>query len=345
MAWWIRDAGTWKERNGPDTNWIRDAGAWKRMNSGWTIWVRDAGLWKRELQTGYEAPTFVAATALDDSQIKLDWNDQSTKETKWEIRRCTGTSCTPTTLVHTTTSTTTATTGTAYSWTDTGLAEDTTYRYAIRSCDSTFCGNDTAPKNATTELTAPTGLTLTVLSGTSIKVDWTDNSTANTNYEIQRCTGASCVSWSLVQTVADVATWTDTGLSGSTTYRYRVRATKAGNTSAYTSPAQATTPSATAPVLDSVTWNTVALGCQNDLAWTDNSSAEDNYQVWRSTGTGTDPFAGTNVSGNLAANTVTYSDTTAAASTTYVWGIRKKSVSEGDEDSNTIELANGLCPT
>jgi len=91
--------------------------------------------------------------------------------------------------------------------------------------------------------TAPTGLTATPTSSTQITLTWTA-STDNvgvTAYLIERCQGSGCTTFGQIGTSAGT-TFSDTGLTTSTSYSYRVRATDAaGNLSTYSSSAMATT--------------------------------------------------------------------------------------------------------
>jgi hypothetical protein len=101
-------------------------------------------------------------------------------------------------------------------------------------------GSDTTPP------TAPTGLTAAAASRSQINLSWTA-STDNvgvTGYKVERCQGASCTTFAQIGTPT-ATTYSDTGLIASTSYSYRVRATDAaGNLSAYSSTASATTPAA-----------------------------------------------------------------------------------------------------
>ncbi len=94
--------------------------------------------------------------------------------------------------------------------------------------------------------TAPSGLTATTASSSQINLSWTDNSSDETGFRIQRSltTGTG---FSQIDTVAaGVTTYNDTGLDSSTTYYYRVAAYNAGGDSAYTSEASDTTDAASA---------------------------------------------------------------------------------------------------
>jgi hypothetical protein len=91
--------------------------------------------------------------------------------------------------------------------------------------------------------TAPTNLIATAISSSQINLSWTA-STDNvgvTGYRVERCQGSGCSNFSQIATPIGTS-YSDTGLSASTTYSYRVRGTDAaGNLSSYSSTASATT--------------------------------------------------------------------------------------------------------
>ncbi len=91
--------------------------------------------------------------------------------------------------------------------------------------------------------TTPSNLTATALSSSQINLSWnvsTDN-VGVTGYRIYRCQGSSCTPSTQVGT-ATTTSYSDTGLTANTQYRYRVRATDAAsNLSSYSSTRSATT--------------------------------------------------------------------------------------------------------
>ena len=99
----------------------------------------------------------------------------------------------------------------------------------------------------TTPPSRAVGLTATAAGSTQINLSWTA-STDNvgvTGYRVERCQGTACTDFTQVGTPT-ATTFNDTGLSPSTTYRYQVRAAdQAGNLSAYSTIATATTPRGT----------------------------------------------------------------------------------------------------
>lgn len=113
---------------------------------------------------------------------------------------------------------------------------------------------------------APSGLTATVVSSSAINLSWTASTGSVTNYSVERCSGAGCSTFTVVGTPT-TTTFSDTGLTASTSYTYRVLATGAGGSSGYSATATAVTPAAGPPpatvtvrtVASTVTFASVAL--------------------------------------------------------------------------------------
>jgi chitodextrinase len=91
--------------------------------------------------------------------------------------------------------------------------------------------------------TAPGSPSATIISSSQIDLSWsasTDN-VGVANYLVERCSGSSCTNFTTIATPAGT-TYSDSGLSASTTYRYRIRAIDAGGLrSAYSTVISATT--------------------------------------------------------------------------------------------------------
>jgi FtsP/CotA-like multicopper oxidase with cupredoxin domain len=88
---------------------------------------------------------------------------------------------------------------------------------------------------------APTDLTATPEAGPQVSLAWTDNSTNETGFLIQRSTDG--VNFSDLATVgANVINYVDLAVSGGNTYYYQVAAFNAGGPSAYSNIASATIP-------------------------------------------------------------------------------------------------------
>jgi predicted esterase len=72
--------------------------------------------------------------------------------------------------------------------------------------------------------TTPTNLALAVLSRSSVKVNWVDQSSNETGFEVWRSVGNNSNYTLLATTAPGVQTYSDLGLAQSTTYFYKVRA-------------------------------------------------------------------------------------------------------------------------
>ncbi len=87
---------------------------------------------------------------------------------------------------------------------------------------------------------APTGLTATPISASQVNLAWSDNSTNETGFHIERSTNGT--SFTQIATVgAGVKTYSNTGLARNTLYYYRVNAFNAAGNSAYSNTANART--------------------------------------------------------------------------------------------------------
>ena len=88
---------------------------------------------------------------------------------------------------------------------------------------------------------APSNLTAIALLLSQIQLNWTDNASTETGFQIDRSANGTS-GWTQIATpVRNVITYTNTGLTAATTYYYRVRAVNATGPSANSSVANATT--------------------------------------------------------------------------------------------------------
>jgi subtilisin family serine protease/regulation of enolase protein 1 (concanavalin A-like superfamily) len=110
-------------------------------------------------------------------------------------------------------------------------------------------------------LPAPSGLTATAASSSAINLNWTDNSSTETGFEVQRSTDGTTFS-AAVSVGANVTSATVTGLNASTTYYFRVRAVQDSVTSAFSNTASATTqaPPPPPPPPPTGTWQSSDIG-------------------------------------------------------------------------------------
>src|SRR5881409_3258636 len=259
-------------------------------------------------------PTGLAATAVSSSQIGLTWTGPTDNGgaviTGYKIERSTDGGITWTTLVANTGSTSTA-------YSDIGLAHTTAYTYRVSAINSVGTGSPSATASSTTLSVAPsspTGLTATASSSSSqINLSWTapaDNGgSAITGYKIERSTDGG-TTWSvLVANTGSAATsYSDTGLTHTTSYAYRISAINSVGTSSTSSTASATT-LAVAPSTPTGLTATAASSSQISLSWTapnNGGSTITGYKIERSTDSGT---TWSTLVVNTGSTATTYSDT------------------------------------
>lgn len=134
----------------------------------------------------------------------------------------------------------------------------------ITSCSTTTDSDGT--KTTTVVPFAPTNLTGKALSSTEINLTWTDNSTNELGFKVERKTGSG--SYSIVgMTTTNELNFNDVNLSPSTTYTYRVYAYNGtGNSLTYSNEITLTTntpiilPSLTTTIVSSITGNSALSG-------------------------------------------------------------------------------------
>jgi chitodextrinase len=189
-------------------------------------------------------PANLAAVAASSSLINLSWTASTDKAgvTGYLVERCQGAGCANFAQIST---------PAVPSFGDSGLTASTSYSYRVRATDaagnlSGYSNTATATTLAapdTTPPTAPSNLTAAAVSSSQINLAWTA-STDNvgvTGYRVERCQGAACNNFAQIATPT-TTTYNDMGLTASTSYSYRTRATDAaGNLSAYSNVASATT--------------------------------------------------------------------------------------------------------
>jgi hypothetical protein len=172
--------------------------------------------------------------------------------------------------------------------------------------------NNTAPSVAQfrdgAAPTAPTDLTATRLSETSIRLDWTDTSADETRFRIERAPIRDG-DWAEIDQVGpDLTTYTDSSILPSADYRYRVLSDN-GN-------GRAASAEVTVPVAPAAPTGLIASGLSVTsirLDWTDASNNEVRFRIERAAGS---DGAWTEI-GQVGSNLVTYVDTSLLAAGDY----------------------------
>jgi hypothetical protein len=251
------------------------------------------------------APSGMTANAVSTSQINLGWIDNASNESGFKLYRSLD-------KVSWTVIATLGPNVTSYS--DTGLAADTQYYYKARAFNG--AGNSSYSNTAgsyTGVPAAPGSLAATVQSSSQVKLTWTDNASNESGFIIERSTDGTAFAY-LTTVGANVQSFTDTDLTASTTYYYRVKAINAVGDSPDSNIVMTLTATPAAPT--SLTATAVSTS-RIDLSWSDNSSNETGFKIFRSTD-------GVNFTLliKVGPNVTSFSDTGLSLGTTYWYKVR-----------------------
>ena len=291
------------------------------------------------------APTGLSAVAISGTQINLAWTDASSDETGFRVLRrpnnSSSSSNTPWTIV-----TTTAANATSYE--NTGLSAATSYTYAVASVNAIGDFAISAVANATTlstGLTAPGNLNARAFSDTRVDLTWTDTTVAETGYRVTRkLTSGSAALVTVATLAANATSYSDTGLTASTGYTYAVVAFDATAGSASSRNVNVTT-RAELILAPSALVATPFNSNQVDLTWTDNSSNEASFRIFRratlSTSSGTPEMTAV---GTVPANTTSYSVTGLNPSTSYTFVVAAVGAFGTVAPSTSVAASTGVNP-
>ena len=184
----------------------------------------------------------------------------------------------------------------------------------------------------------PSNLTAAALSPTSVRLNWSDNSTNEDSFAIQRKTGSG--NFTQIKVLgANTRSYTNTGLAPATNYSYRVKAVNSGGSSGYSN--QATVATLTEPPEAPSALLASALSSSSvQLNWMDNSLNEESFVVQRKTGSGN--FAQIEV---LGANTRSYTNSGLQAATSYTYRVNARNIGGSSAFSNNATVTtDGVSP-
>ncbi len=253
------------------------------------------------------SPTALTVTSPTLTSLSLSWSDAAGDETGFNVYRSTdGTNYTLVTSLSASTT----------SFVDTGLSSSTAYNYKITAVNA---GGETASSVAGgTTMTpvvapnAPANVTFANITTSGLTVNWTDTATNETGYHVYRSTDGVNFT-DVADLAANASSFTDTGLSNATTYFYKIAAWNSAGQTGTTDSQTTATAAPSAP--GSLTVSNPTLSSLQ-LSWTDTSSNESGFRVYRSTD-------GTNFSliGSLAANVTSFTDMGLSSSTQYTYKV------------------------
>ncbi len=283
-----------------------------------------------------EAPGSLSSTAISPTRVDLSWVDTNSNEEGLLIERSLNQLMGFVQIASIEKNIT--------SYQDTTVVQGTSYFYRVRVFKGAVFSPYSNVANSTTPQTipsAPSALGATAFSHDRVDLTWTDNSFNEQGFRIERGTSAAGP-WTSVGTVgAGVTTFSNLGLSETTTYFYRVTAFNTAGSSAFSNTASVSTPQSIPIAPGSLTATAVSVS-QINLAWTDNSFNESGFVLERAPASG-GPWMQV---ATFGAGAVSYSNTGLSSSTTYFYRVRAYNTSGFSLSSNTASATTfGVTPT
>ncbi len=226
--------------------------------------------------TAPDAPSNLTLTVISATEIKLDWNDNSSDEDGFKIER--------------------KIEGGSYSqiqelgpnintFSDAGLTPDTKYYYRVRAFNSFGHSAYSNEKNATTfplgtAPDAPSNLNASTSSCNEVNLTWNDNSDDENGFRIERKEGSG--SFEAIATVGvDSNSYSDTTVEENKTYTYKVFAFNEYGESSSNEKTVTTPPCGTIPDAPNDLTLEVLSSNEIKLKFTDNSDNEDGFKIER----------------------------------------------------------------
>ena len=263
---------------------------------------------------GVCAPSALTVAVTSSSQINLAWTDNSDNESGFKIERADGSDCSGTPSFSQI-----ATVGAGVkTYSNTGLTPNIFYCYRVRAYDSST--NSAYSNTASSSVSAPTSLTATAASAFQVNLGWTDNSSNETSFLLERKVGSAGTYTQIASLTANTKVYVDVGVADGTTYYYRVKACHAMACSSYSTEASVST-ILTAPT--SLTC-TAITSSQINLNWVDNSMGETGFEIKRDVSSPPDVVITT-----TGQNATSSSDMNLSENTTYYYRIRAYNVNSG----------------
>lgn len=249
-------------------------------------------------------------TAAGQLSVTLTWTDVATNETGYNVEKSTdgGTTWTAvgTTLL-----------ANATTAVDTDVVRGTTYLYRVSAINA---AGKTASNTATITLVqAPNDLAVTATGTLDAFLTWTDASSVETGYQIQRNDGSGWTTLASTGPMSGIGSngnYTDTTVPKGVTVSYRIVALN-GPDADYSNIASVSMPSAPT----GLTVKQTTPGPAAALAWTDTATNETGYWVRRSADNGASWTTLAGSANPLAASSTSYTDSAVTRGTTYLYQV------------------------
>jgi hypothetical protein len=204
-------------------------------------------------------------------------------------------------------------------FTDSTAVAGTAYSYRVVA----FNVAGSTVSNAVQPAPAPTNVLATSQSGPQIRLTWTDNSSNETGFILERSVGGSSFA-PLTVVGSNITTYTDTAVVAGQSYMYRVAASDTGGQSTFTLSSAVSIPLQPAAPMNLIA-SAVRVNNRAEvtLNWTDLSNNETGFTIERATDAG---FTANVNTFTAAANATTLTQSGLPRGVTYYYRIRADNV-------------------
>ena len=140
------------------------------------------------LQLVPDPPLVLTATAVSETEIDLVWNDLFGDETGFNLYRCQGAACDPVAVNR-------QFGAGIVKYRDSGLTPGESYSYKVTAYKTATCPWESSAsdiKTVVTALVAPILRSVAPLTSTTMKINWSDTTSTENGYTLERCDGESC---------------------------------------------------------------------------------------------------------------------------------------------------------
>ncbi|MBN1127347.1 MAG: fibronectin type III domain-containing protein, partial [Chitinispirillaceae bacterium] len=227
-------------------------------------------------------PSGVVATAVSSSQINLAWVDNATNEAGFTVTMADAYNGSYNTVA----SPGANATGCSVN----GLQPNTAYFFIVAAHNNSGNSLQSDLVSAATAAAgipaAPEYLYVSARTATETDIWWSDYSSDEDGFYLERATSSSGPFTRVATMVRNTGHWWNVGLTGGTTYWYRIGAFNSRGISAYSGVVSVTMPAAAVPAAPMNLQLTQSGGTAVTLVWTDNADNEREFLVERALGNG-----------------------------------------------------------
>ncbi len=294
-------------------------------------------------------PKGLIATPISDTQIEIVWDDVSDNEEGFNIYRALDDGITKPVYGFVKSVGQNVT-----SFGDEGLRSKTKYWYRVNAFNkagtSGYSNEDYAVtlEPAQTKPDSPVNLKAEAISESQIDLGWEDKSNNEDGFYVYRSDDGGETYSDIAKLKPNTTSYSDTGLSHSTTYYYGVAAfNDIGSSESNVAFATTKEPQVQKPAAPSGLEPDVVTSSQIDLYWTDNATNEDGFKIYYKKGT--DPLIRFSYYGAVKPSlgsglTVKASVTNLTAETTYSFYVSAYNAA-GSANSSTVTATTPVKPT